>query len=226
MSEEQWSAIDDFIEDQLLPSDRDLEAVLESSDAGGLPSIQVSPTQGKLLNLLARAVGAQTILELGTLGGYSTLWMARALPAGGRLVTLEAEPTHADTARANLERAGVGDRVEIRLGPALETLPQLLAEGRGPFDFVFIDADKVGYADYLSWAHRLSRVGSLIVADNVIRGGSVANPGSDEASQGIRRFYTALATSPGLSATAIQTVGTKGYDGLAFILVTGEVASA
>lgn len=223
MSEEQWRAVDTFIEEQLLPSDRELRAVLEGSSEAGLPSIQVSPPQGKLLNLLARAVGARAILELGTLGGYSSLWLARALPPGGRLVTLEADPAHADVAGANLAGAGVSDRVEIRLGPALETLPKLLAEGSGPFDLVFIDADKVGYADYLALAHRLSRVGSLIVADNVIRGGSVVNPSSDdEAALGIRRFYQALASSPGLSATAIQTVGTKGYDGLAFILVTAE----
>lgn len=223
MSEEQWRAVDAFIEDQLLPSDRELQAVLEGSSEAGLPSIQVSPPQGKLLNLLARALGARAILELGTLGGYSSLWMARALPPDGRLVTLEADPAHAEVARANLAGAGVADRVEIRLGPALETLPKLLAEGSGPFDLVFIDADKVGYADYLAWAHRLSRVGSLIVADNVIRGGSVVDPTSDdEASLGIRRFYQALASSPGLSATAIQTVGAKGYDGLAFILVTAE----
>jgi predicted O-methyltransferase YrrM len=226
MSEEQWSAVDAFIEDQLLPPDRELQAVLEGSSQAGLPSIQVSPSQGKLLNILALALGARAILELGTLGGYSTVWLARALPPGGRLVTLEADPAHAAVARANLEGAGVADRVEIRLAPALETLPQLLAEGKGPFDLVFIDADKVGYADYLSWAHRLSRIGSLIVADNVIRSGSVVNPSSDdEASQGIRRFYRALASSPGLSATAIQTVGTKGYDGLAFILVTAEAAA-
>jgi predicted O-methyltransferase YrrM len=224
MSDERWSTVDAFIEDQLLPSDRDLDRVLEGSDKAGLPSIQVSPPQGKLLNLLARAVGARTILELGTLGGYSTLWMARALPLGGRLLTLEADPAHAAVARANLESAGVADRVEIRLGPALETLPLLLSEGKAPFDFVFIDADKVGYADYLSWAHRLSRVGTLIVADNVVRGGSIVDSSPDEASQGIRRFYRALATSPGLSATAIQTVGAKGYDGLALILVTGEAA--
>jgi predicted O-methyltransferase YrrM len=227
MSEGQWSAVDAFIEDQLLPSDRELQAVLEASRKAGLPSIQVSPPQGKLLNLLARAMGARAILELGTLGGYSSLWMARALPPGGRLVTLEADPTHAEVAHSNLAGAGMADRVEIRLGPALETLPKLLADGSGPFDLVFIDADKVGYADYLGWAHRLSRVGSLIVADNVIRGGSVVDPSSDdEASQGIRRFYRALATSPGLSATAIQTVGTKGYDGLAFILVTADAAKA
>jgi predicted O-methyltransferase YrrM len=226
VSEEQWSAVDAFIEDQLLPSDRELQAVLEGSSKAGLPTIQVSPPQGKLLNLLARALGARSILELGTLGGYSTLWMARALAPGGRLVTLEADPAHAEVACANLASAGVADRVEIRLGPALETLPHLQAEGKAPFDLVFIDADKVGYADYLSWAHRLSRIGSLIVADNVIRGGSVVDPNSDEASQGIRRFYQALATSPGLSGTAIQTVGTKGYDGLAFILVTAEAATA
>ena len=227
MSEEQWSTVDAFIEDQLLPSDRELQAVLEGSTRAGLPSIQVSPPQGKLLNLLARALGARAILELGTLGGYSSLWMARALPPGGRLVTLEADPTHAEVARANLVGAGMADRVEIRLGPALQTLPRLLADGTGPFDLVFIDADKVGYADYLGWAHRLSRVGSLIVADNVIRGGSVVDPSpDDEASQGIRRFYRALADSPGLSGTAIQTVGVKGYDGLAFVLVTAEAPSA
>jgi predicted O-methyltransferase YrrM len=220
---EGWTAVDRFLTDLLVPPDPALDAALRDSDAAGLPAISVSPNQGKLLQLLARALGARTILEVGTLGGYSTIWLARALPPGGRLVTLESEPKHADVARANLARAGLADVVELRLGPALETLPRLAAEGRGPFDLVFIDADKPSTADYLTWALRLSRRGSLIVVDNVVRDGAVIDADSaDPKVRGVRRFHEALAAEPRVSATAIQTVGSKGYDGFALALVTAD----
>src|SRR5262245_6411800 len=169
MTQEPWTAVDRLICDLLVPPDPALEAALQDSAAAGLPPINVSPNQGKLLMLLAQVQGARSILEIGTLGGYSTIWLARALPAGGRLVTLESDPHHAEVARSNIGRAGLAGVVELRLGPAQETLPRLAAEGRGPFDFIFIDADKPGYPDYLGWALRLSRRGSLIVADNVVR---------------------------------------------------------
>ncbi len=223
MTQQPWSAVDQFLADLLVRPDPALDAALQASSAAGLPAISVSPVLGKLLMLLARAQGARSILEIGTLGGYSTIWLARALPEGGRLITLEAEPRHAEVARANLGRAGLGGVVEVRLGPALEILPQLAAEGRGPFDLIFIDADKPGYPDYLAWSLRLSRRGSLIIADNVVRGGAVADPASDDPRvQGVRRFLELLAAEPRVSATAIQTVGSKGYDGLAIALVTGE----
>ena len=222
MNQEQWTEVDRYFTDLLLPPDAALEGALEASAAAGLPSINVSPTQGKLLHLLARGQRARTILEIGTLGGYSTIWLARALPAGGRLVTLEAEPRHAEVARVNIARAGLAAVVELRLGPALETLPQLAAEGRGPFDLIFIDADKPGYADYFRWALKLSRVGSMIIADNVVRSGAVANAASADARvQGVRRFTEVLAAEPRVSATVIQTVGGKGYDGFAIAIVTG-----
>jgi predicted O-methyltransferase YrrM len=221
MSQEQWTAVDRYLTDLLVPPDPALEAALQASAAAGLPSINVSPNQGKLLHLLARLQGARTVLEIGTLGGYSTIWLARALPAGGRLVTLESDAKHAEVARANLARAGLADVVELRLGPALETLPQLASEGRGPFDLTFIDADKPSYPDYLAWALRLSRRGSLIVADNVVRKGAVLDPASDDPRvQGARRFNELLAAEPRVSATAIQTVGSKGYDGFALAFVT------
>jgi predicted O-methyltransferase YrrM len=221
MSQEQWTAVDRYLTDLLVPADAALEAALGDSAAAGLPAINVSPNQGKLLHLLARLQGARTVLEIGTLGGYSTIWLARALPAGGRLVTLEADAKHAEVARANIARAGLADVVEVRLGPALETLPRLAAEGRGPFDLIFIDADKEGYPDYLTWSLRLSRRGSLIVADNVVRKGAVIDPASDDPRvQGARRFNELLAAEPRVSATAIQTVGSKGYDGFALALVT------
>ena len=221
--QEKWTAVDRYFTDLLVPSDAALEAALESSRAAGLPAINVAPNQGKLLQLLACVQGARTILEIGTLGGYSTIWLARALPAGGRLITLEAEPRHAEVARANFARAGLADTVELRLGPALETLPQLAAEGRGPFDFIFIDADKVSTADYFAWALKLSRRGSLIVVDNVVRQGAVADAASEDPSvQGVRRFHAMLAAESRVSATAIQTVGSKGYDGFAMALVIAE----
>jgi len=223
MAEEIWTAVDRYIDDLLVRPDPALEAALAASAAAGLPPIQVSPAQGKLLKLLAEIKGARTILEIGTLGGYSSIWLARALPADGLLTTLEVEPKHAEVARANIARAGLAGVVELRLGPALETLPRLAAERRAPFDLVFIDADKEGYPDYLPWALRLSRRGSVIVADNVVRDGAVADAASaDPRVQGVRRFNEMLAAEPRLTATIVQTVGSKGYDGFAIALVTAD----
>jgi len=223
MSQEQWTAVDQYLSDLLLPSDPALASALQASADAGLPAISVSPTQGKLLHLLARAQGARHILELGTLGGYSAIWLARALPADGRLVTLEFEPKHAEVARANLVRAGVADRVELLVGAALETLPQLAAAGRGPFDFIFIDADKENYPGYWEWALKLARRGTTIVADNVVRKGAVADPASeDPAVQAVRRLCELMAAEPRVTSTVIQTVGCKGYDGFALAVVTRE----
>jgi predicted O-methyltransferase YrrM len=220
--QEQWTAVDSYVADLLAPSDRALEAALNASTAAGLPPINVTPSQGKLLFLLARAQGARAILEIGTLGGYSTIWLGRALPAGGRLVTLEAEPKHAAVARDNLKRAGLDGIVDLRLGRALDTLPQLVTEGAGPFDFIFIDADKTGYPDYLGWALKLSRPGAVIIADNIVRQGAVADPSSTDPNvQAVRRFNELVAAEPRLSATVVQTVGSKGYDGFMLALVTG-----
>jgi predicted O-methyltransferase YrrM len=221
MADAAWSAVDRYISGLLAPEDAALQAALESAAAAGLPAQDVAPNQGKLLHLLARLLGARSILELGTLAGYSTVWLARALPPGGRLVSLELEPAYAEVARANVERAGLGDMVELRVGRALDTLPRLAAEGGGPFDLVFIDADKESNPQYLEWALRLSRPGSLIVADNVVRGGAVADAAStDPRVRGIRNFLDLLAGEPRVSATAIQTVGVKGWDGFALALVT------
>ncbi|HEX6244193.1 MAG TPA: O-methyltransferase, partial [Polyangiales bacterium] len=193
MSEARWSAVDQFITAQLLPRDASLEAALEHSRAGGLPNIQVAPNQGKLLGLLASAVGARSILEIGTLGGYSSIWLARGLAPGGKLITLELDPKHAEVARANLVRAGVAERAEVRVGPALELLPQLEAESRGPFDLIFIDADKPNTPEYFTWALRLSRPRSVIVADNVVRGGAIADAASTDASvRAMRRLMTVM----------------------------------
>jgi predicted O-methyltransferase YrrM len=220
MNPEQWSSVDRFIADLLLPADPALDAALADSAAAGLPAINVSPTQGKLLHLLARAQRARSILEIGTLGGYSTIWLARALAEGGRLITLEAEPRHAEVARSNIARANLTDVVDIRLGKALEILPGLVSEGLGPFDFVFIDADKESTALYFDWSLKLTRKGSIIIVDNVVRKGAVVNADSDDANvQGVRQFYEALAAETRVSATAIQTVGSKGYDGFAIALV-------
>ena len=222
MTQTGWTSVDRYLEDSLLASDPALRAALEDSAAAGLPSIAVSPSQGKLLFIMARAIGAKRILELGTLGGYSGVWLARALPPGGCLVTVEADAKHAEVARRNFERAGVTGVVDLRVGAALAVLPQLDAEQAGPFDFVFIDADKANYPGYLDWAIRLSRPGSLIVADNVVRDGKVADANSEDPSvRGVRRFMDQLATDRRVTATAIQTVGTKGYDGFAVILVSG-----
>jgi predicted O-methyltransferase YrrM len=227
MSPEQWTAVDRYFMNLLAPPDPALEEALQASAAAGLPPIQVSPLQGKLLHLLARLMGAQRILEIGTLGGYSTIWLARALPPGGRLLTLEADAKHAEVARANITRAGLDNVVELRLGPAQETLPQLVAERQGPFDLIFIDADKENYPEYFTWSLQLSHVGSLIIADNVVRRAVVVDPASDNPEiQGIRRFNALLAAEPRVSATAIQTVGSKGYDGFALALVTGEMEKA
>lgn len=221
--QDQWTAVDSYIADLFLPPDAVLEAALDSSKAAGLPAISVSPAQGKLLYLLARVKGARKILELGTLGGYSTIWLARALPTDGRLISLEIDPKHAEVASANLASAGLSSSVEIRLGPALDSLQKLVAEGRGPFDLIFIDADKPGYAEYLKWCLKLSRSGTLIIADNVVRKGEVADPESkDENVQGIRKFNEALAAEKRVTTTVIQTVGCKGYDGLALIMVTAN----
>ncbi len=223
MSQEQWTAVDRYINDLLVPADPDLDAALEASEAAGLPAIGVAPNQGKLLMLLAKLQGARRILEIGTLGGYSTIWLARALPADGRLVTLEASPEYAEVARGNLARAGLAGVAEVRVGPALETLPRLAEEGLAPFDVVFIDADKPSTPEYFQWALRLARRGTLIVVDNVVRDGAVADAASeDESVRGIRRFNELAAAEPRVSATAIQTVGSKGYDGFALVLVTAD----
>lgn len=217
---EQWAAVDQYLSDLLLPADPVLNSVLESAAAAGLPAINVSPTQGKLLNLMARMCGAKRILEIGTLGGYSTIWLARALPADGKLITLEAEPKHAKVATANIDRAGLAKLVEVRLGPALQTLSQLVDQKSPPFDFIFIDADKPSYPDYLEWSLKLSRPGTVIVADNIIRDGRVIDPDDkDSRVQAVRKFNQMLGSNPRLSATALQTVGIKGYDGFAVALV-------
>jgi predicted O-methyltransferase YrrM len=223
MNPEQWTAVDRYITDLLVPSDAALEEALRSSAAAGLPPIAVSPAQGKLLHLLARAQGARNILEIGTLGGYSTIWLARALPPSGRLITLEVDPSHAQVARDNIARAGLAAVVDLRLGPALDTLPQLAAEGRAPFDFIFIDADKAGIPDYFAWALKLCRRGAIIIVDNVVRNGAVVDPRSDDPGvQGVRRFNELLAVEPRVSATTIQTVGSKGYDGFTLALVLAD----
>jgi len=220
MVEDQWTEVDQYFSERLLPSDPVLESALESSATAGLPAISVSPNQGKLLQMLAQIVGAHSILEIGTLGGYSTIWLARGLRAGGHLITLEVDPKHADVAQLNVSRAGLQDVVEVRVGNALETLPRLFAERRGPFDLIFIDADKQSIPTYFEWALKLSRPGTLIVVDNVVRGGAVIDAeSSDPSVQGVRRFIELLAAESAVSGTAIQTVGTKGYDGFAIVLV-------
>jgi predicted O-methyltransferase YrrM len=223
--QDRWTAVDEYLTDLLIPSDPVLEAALEDSDTAGLPAISVTPTQGKLLWLFARLVGAHKVLELGTLGAYSTIWLARALPKDGRLITMEASPEHAKVATANLQRAALSDRVELRVGRGLDLLPVLATEGIAPFDLIFIDADKVNTADYFIWALKLSRPGTLIITDNVIRKGAVADAKSKDASVvGMRRFFELLGKENGFSATAIQTVGSKGHDGFAMAIVNGQHA--
>jgi predicted O-methyltransferase YrrM len=222
-----WSRVDDYLSTLFVGDDPVLTAALERSAAAGLPAINVSPPQGKLLHLLARMIGARRILEIGTLGGYSTIWLARALPEDGKLITLEYEPKHADVARANFAAAGLSDKIDLRLGRAIETLPQLEGEGAGPFDFVFIDADKPSTPDYFAWSLKLTRPGGVIVVDNVVRKGAIveaaaARDSSDEEREniaGVRRFLEMAAVEPRVSLTAIQTVGGKGYDGFALALV-------
>ncbi len=220
MTQAQWNAVDDYFAERLMPLDDTLAQVLAANAAAGLPAIDVSPLQGKFLYLLARIAGARQILEIGTLGGYSTIWLARALPLDGMVVTLEADRRHAAVARANFARAGLAARIDLREGLALETLPALGREGIGPFDLVFIDADKANNSDYLAWAIRLGRPGTVIVSDNVVReGGILAPDGADPNARGIRRFFDLLAGEPRLSATAIQTVGVKGWDGFALAVL-------
>ena len=220
MNQEQWNVVDDYIVDRLVGADSALGAALAANAAAGLPPHDVTPAQGKLLHLLARMIGARRILEIGTLGGYSTIWLARALQLDGLVVTLEANPHHAKVARANIARAGLAGRVDFRVGPARESLPLVQAEGIGPFDLVFIDADKRNYPDYLVWALRLARRGAVIIADNVVREGAVANPDSAHPGvQGMRRFFDMLAEQRRVSATAIQSVGRKGWDGFAIAVV-------
>lgn len=217
-----WSRVDEYIGELLIPRDEALSAALAASEAAGLPAIAVSPAQGKLLALLVRLMGARRVLEIGTLGGYSTIWMAGALPADGHLRSLEINPLHAKVAAANLERAGLSSRVTIDVGPAAETLRGLARAREAPFDLVFIDADKPGYPQYLELVLPLVRPGSLIIADNVVRDGAVADAGSADANvQAVRRYHELVAAHPRLDATVIQTVGIKGYDGLSFARVTG-----
>lgn len=221
MTAESWTAVDRYLAEHTLPPDPILEQALADSAAAGLPAIQVTPNLGCLLHLLARMVGARRILEIGTLGGYSTIWLARALPPEGRLFTLEVDPLHAQVARGNLERAGLAAHVELRIGPALETLPRLQADAVGPFDLVFIDADKASIAEYFDWGVRLARPGTAIVVDNIVRKGAVIDAASHDPSVvGVRRFLEHVGADPRVDVTAVQTVGAKGYDGFALALVT------
>ncbi|MFG2646714.1 O-methyltransferase [Streptomyces sp. NPDC048436] len=220
MTQQQWTAVDTYLTELLAPADEVLTAALRDSDAAGLPQISVAPNQGKLLQLLAQVQGAHRILEIGTLGGYSTIWLARALPADGHLVTLEYSPVHADVARGNLARAGLDKLTEVRVGPALDSLAELVDEGAAPFDLVFIDADKANNPHYVEWSIKLTRPGSLIIVDNVVRSGRVADAATtDAAVQGTRAALELIARHPKLAGTALQTVGTKGYDGFALARV-------
>jgi predicted O-methyltransferase YrrM len=220
IGQERWTAVDRYISEKVVTPDAALEAALAANAAAGLPSIDVAPNQGKLLHLFVKMMGAKRVLEIGTLGGYSTIWMARALPEGGRLVSLELNPKHAEVARANVARAAVADKVEIRVGAALDSLVALVTEGAAAFDLIFIDADKQNIPAYVGLAIHLARPGSLIITDNVIRDGAVIDPNSpDTAVQGVRRMFDLLAAEPRLTATAIQTVGSKGYDGFAMAIV-------
>ena len=217
-----WTAVDSYFAAEFAIADDALAAALRASDAAGLPPISVSACQGKLLQLLARMQNARNILEVGTLGGYSAIWLARALPPDGQLITLEASAKYADVARANLARAGLSDTVDVRVGPALESLPKIAAEARPPFDLTFIDADKASNAEYFAWALKLSRKGSVIVVDNVARDGAVVDATSRDAGvRGVRRLAALIAATPNVDATAIQTVGAKGYDGFILARVNG-----
>ena len=222
MSEEQWTAIDEYLSGLFAPHDAAMQAGLAASEAAGLPSIAVSPVQGKFLMMLAQMRDARRILEIGTLGGYSTTWLARALPPDGQLITLEMEPKHAEVARANLARAGLADRVQVRVGPALESLKALAAEDAGPFDLVFIDADKESVPEYFEATMKLSRRGTLIVVDNVIRRGRILDAPDQPDIAALRRFNKVVAADPRVATVALQTVGCKGHDGLALVLVTAE----
>jgi predicted O-methyltransferase YrrM len=220
MEQDQWSLVDAYVVDKFVSPDSALQAALIENTHAGLPPHDVSPAQGKFLHLLARVLGAKRVLEIGTLGAYSTIWLARALPPEGRIVTLELDPHHAEVAERNLAKAGLATRVDLRVGPALETLPRLSAEGAGPFDLVFIDADKPNNSAYLDWAMKLSRPGTVIIGDNVVRNGAVIDAGStDDRVRGVRAFFDQMAADPRLDATALQTVGSKGWDGFVFALV-------
>jgi predicted O-methyltransferase YrrM len=220
VEDQRFNDVERWIVDHVIPEDDALRQAVERADASGLPPIQVDPTMGKLLNLLARLVGAQRILEVGTLAGYSTIWMARALPADGKLITLEFDPKHAEVAGKNIAAAGLDERVDLRVGPALDELPRIAEAGEGPFDLVFIDADKANQDRYLAWALDLTRVGSVIVGDNIIRGGRTLDDEADQASQGMQRFMELLQSDPRIDATVIQTVGSKSWDGFALGIVT------
>ncbi len=221
MTKDVWEAVDKYFGEMLIPHDSALDDALAAASAENLPAIQVSSVQGKLLHLLARIMSARNILEIGTLGGYSTIWMARALPEGGRIITLEADPKHAEVAQKNFARAGVENKVELRLGKALDTLPKVAADGRGPFDMFFIDANKSNMPEYFEWSLKLARKGSVIIADNVVREGAVLDARSKDADiQGIRRFLEMVGKEKRVSGTALQTVSTKNYDGFALVLVT------
>jgi predicted O-methyltransferase YrrM len=216
-----WHSVDEYIVDRLVPPDAALESVLSANAAAALPPHDVSPNQGKLLHIFARMINARRVLEIGTLGGYSTIWLSRALPVGGRVVTLEADPAHADVARSNIERAGLGQVVEIHVGSALDSLEKLPDDQ--PFDLIFIDADKPNNPAYLAWALKLSRPGTVIIADNVVRDGAVVDPESnDPRVQGVRKFFDMIADEPRLTATALQTVGSKGWDGFTIAIVGGS----
>jgi len=220
MDQETWTAVDRYLAKKLIPADPALDAAQAATAAANMPAISVSPTQGKLLELFAMTLHARSILEIGTLGGYSTIWLARGLAPGGRIVTLEKVPSHADVARANIARAGFADVVDLRVGSALDTLPQLAAEDREPFDLVFIDADKQNIPAYFDWAVTLAHPGSMIIVDNVVRDGDVINDDTeDTGTHGVRRFFDRLSTSALVTSTAIQTVGVKGYDGFAVSIV-------
>lgn len=222
MDEALFTDVDRFFSDTLIPDDPVFEEALRAAQDAGLPPINVSAPQGRLLHVLVRAVGARRVLEIGTLAGYSTLWMAKALPEGGTVVTLELDPHHAEVARRNFERAGVDGVVDLRLGPALDSLAAIEREDGGPFDLVFVDADKPTYPEYVRWALRLARPGTLIVVDNVVVGGRIVESGPEDAiADGIRRALKAVGAEPRLVATAVQTVGSKGYDGFAVAVVTG-----
>jgi predicted O-methyltransferase YrrM len=219
-AEDIWSSVDSYFSQALIPSTEIFEAALNANRAAELPAIDVTPLQGKFLELLIRATGARRVLEVGTLGGYSTLWLAQALPQDGLIVTLELEPKHAEVARKNFEGAGFADRISVRVGPANDTLAALVGERTAPFDFIFIDADKSGYPEYLQWALKLSRSGTFIIADNVVRDGKVIDPENPDPNiHGVRRFTEMLSAEPRLSATVLQTVGSKGYDGFAIAIV-------
>jgi predicted O-methyltransferase YrrM len=216
----EWIAVDDYFGGLLTPKDKHLDAALAANRAAGLPAIDVSPLQGKFLHLLVQITRPKRVLEIGTLGGYSTIWMARALPRGGRIVSLEFNPKHADVARRNLENAGLLKRVDLRVGRAIDSLPVLASSGAGPFDLIFIDADKPSNPQYLEWALKLARVGTVIVVDNVVRDGKVADAKSTDADvRGTRKMTSWMAKEPRLSATVLQNVGVKGYDGFAMAVV-------